>query len=130
MTGDGGGRYADGSAVLVRFPRTPAERDGDRNVWPWLPGTVLERCGPDEWRARVDAPELEDGDGMYPAVYWDASELRPAPVSAFRCPCCGDDVFGTPPLCGGCRAAGCEQTTDSADDLGWSNCQREPGDGE
>ena len=62
---------------------------GDRSAWPWLPGTVLERCGPDEWRVRVDVRELataENGmpapDGtpdaclLFPVCYRDSSELR------------------------------------------------------
>lgn len=109
----------------VPYPLTP---DQDREAWPWLPGTVLERCGPDEWRVRVDAPELEE-DGTFPVCFRDASELKPAPVSAFRCPCCRDDVFGTPPVCADCRKAGCRQSTDASGDRGWSNCQR-PDDGE
>ena len=85
------GRFPDGDAVEVRYPLTPGQAP---DAWSWLPGTVLERCGPDEWRVRVDAPELEE-DGTFPVCYRAASELRAAPVSAFRCPCCGDDVSGT-----------------------------------
>ncbi len=119
-------RYPDGSAVEVRYPLTREQQQGDRSAWAWLAGTVLERCGPDEWRVRVDARELEE-DGTFPVCYRAASELRPAPVSAFRCPCRGDDVFGTLPVCDDCRAAGCERTTDAAGDLGWRDCQRGEG---
>jgi hypothetical protein len=81
-------------------------------------------------RIRVDAPELAGADGS-PVCYRDAAEIRPAPVRGFRCPCCGDDVMGTPPICGGgCRAAGCGQTRDGTGELDWWDCQREPGDDE
>jgi hypothetical protein len=94
----------------VRYPLTREQMHrGDRTAWPWFSGTVLERCGPDEWRVRVDASELGE-DGTFPVCYQAASELRPAPVSAFRCPGCGDYVpwhpAGLPGLPGGWLRAG------------------------
>ncbi len=55
MTADDG-QFPDGSAVET--PLTPEQRDGPRDAWPWLPGTVLSRCGPDEWQVMVEAREL------------------------------------------------------------------------
>jgi len=87
---DNDGRHPDGSLVLVRYPRSKAEEQGDRAGWPWLAGTMLSQCGPDEWEVCVEAREvavLEDGspapdgtpdDDMYhPLCFRDASELRP-----------------------------------------------------
>jgi hypothetical protein len=66
-----------------------ASSGADRASWPWLPGSILEQCGPDEWKVRVEARELatvEDGrpapDGtpdhelLYPCCYRDAAEIR------------------------------------------------------
>jgi hypothetical protein len=44
------GNLADETPVLVRYPRTTEEERGDRAKWPWLPGTILQQVGPDEWR--------------------------------------------------------------------------------
>ena len=52
----GDDRYPDGSAVETRYPLTPEQEAGPRDAWPWLSGTVLSRCGPDEWLVRVDGP--------------------------------------------------------------------------
>jgi hypothetical protein len=46
-------------------------------VGAWLPGTIMFRCGPDEWCVDPnppygDAPENE----LNPACFRDASELR------------------------------------------------------
>ena len=72
-------RFPDDAPVLVRFPRTGAEEQGDRGSWPWLPGTVVQQVGPDEWQVLVEAPELAEEDGgelLYPVCYRDGSELR------------------------------------------------------
>ena len=118
MTGKG--RFPDGSAVLVRFPLTP-EQDPDARGRGCL-ARCWSRPARMSGRVQVDARELatlEDGsqpppgtpdDALwFPVCFRAASELRPPgghPVSAFRCPCCGDDVFGTPPVCGDCRGGG------------------------
>jgi hypothetical protein len=59
-TGSGENSYPDDSAVYVRFPLTREQRDGDRAAWPWLPGTIVQRCGPDEWD--VQATEIRNGE--------------------------------------------------------------------
>ena len=93
MTCANDGRFPENCAVLVRYPRTPEqEKDGTRDAWPWLPGSVLEQCGPDEWRICVEVRELtvrEDSSKprrntpphklFYPCCHRDASEIRPAP---------------------------------------------------
>jgi hypothetical protein len=84
------GNLADETPVLVRYPRTTEEERGDRARWPWLPGTILERCGPDEYRVCVEVRELavrRDGSKptprtprnrlYYPCCYRDSSELKP-----------------------------------------------------
>lgn len=69
--------YPDDMPVLVRFPLTDEQERGNREAWPWLAGTVLQQCGPDEWQILVEAPGLETADG-FPVCYRDASELRRA----------------------------------------------------
>ena len=50
--------FPDDSEVEVRYPLTPEQEAGDRAAWPWLPGRVVQQCGPDEWQICVQAPEL------------------------------------------------------------------------
>lgn len=81
--------YEEGTAVLVRYPRTRAEEKGDRSAWPWMPGYVEETCGDDEWMVVVesrDVATLADGtpapagtpdeDVCYSVCYRDSSELK------------------------------------------------------
>jgi hypothetical protein len=83
--------YPDGAPVLVRYPRTPEQEKAGRESWPWLPGSVLEQCGPDEWRICVEVRELtvrEDGSKprrntpphklFYPCCFPGSSEIRRA----------------------------------------------------
>jgi hypothetical protein len=85
------GRFPDECAVEVRYPRSKTEEKGDRSAWPWLPGTILEQVGPDEWHVCIEARELavrEDGSKprkntpphklYYPCCFRDSSELRRA----------------------------------------------------
>jgi len=90
------GRFPDYSRVEVRYPRSKQEEHGDRSAWPWPPGTIVDQCGPDEWRVCVedrDVAMLEDGrraprhtaprNLYYPMCFRDASEIRrrtPQPV--------------------------------------------------
>jgi hypothetical protein len=81
--------YPDGTPVQVRYP---VRQDSDnRAAWPWLPGTIVQQCGPGEWQVRVDAPELAmledgraappgtpDGDLFYPTCFRDSSDIRRA----------------------------------------------------
>ena len=55
---DNDGRFPDESPVDVRYPRSKQEEQGDRSHWPWLPGTIVEQCGPDEWYVCVEVREL------------------------------------------------------------------------
>jgi hypothetical protein len=83
------GKLPDNSPVEVRFPRTKQQEQGDRSAWPWLPGSILEQCGPDEWYVCVEVRELamlRDGPAprrtasrnlYYPCCYRDSSEIRP-----------------------------------------------------
>ena len=69
--------FAEDDPVLVRFPRDKAEEQGSREAWPWLPGTVLEQAGPDEWRVCVEVRELAvRQDGSRPTR---RTPPRPAP---------------------------------------------------
>jgi hypothetical protein len=61
---DNDGRFPGDSPVEVRYPRSEQEERGDRSAWPWLPGTIMEQCGLDEWQVCVEVRELvtlEDG---------------------------------------------------------------------
>jgi len=91
MDEDNDGRFPDGSPVLVRYPRDKQEEQGDRPAWPWLPGSILSQCGPDEWHVCVAARELAmlgdggpapdgtaDEDLFHPCCFRDASEIRHA----------------------------------------------------
>lgn len=91
---DNDGRFPDDSRVEVRYPRTRQEEHGDRAAWPWLPGSIVEQCGPDEWQVCVedrDVAVLRDGrraprntasrNLYYPLCFRDSSEIRrPAPA--------------------------------------------------
>jgi hypothetical protein len=48
MMHENDGRFLDGSAVLVRYPLDGPRSAGDRETWPWLPGTVEQQCDPIE----------------------------------------------------------------------------------
>jgi hypothetical protein len=89
MDEDNDGSFPDDSPVKVRYPRNRQEELGDRAEWPWLPGSVLGQCGPDEWHVRVEVHELaklDDGspasagtadeDLFYPCCFRDGSEIR------------------------------------------------------
>lgn len=88
---DNDGRFPDETPVEIRYPRSKQEEQGDREAWPWLPGTVLEQVGPDEWQVCVEVRELatlQDGSKprkntsshklYYPCCYRDSSEIRTA----------------------------------------------------
>ena len=62
--------------------------------------------------------------GRYHLEYTE-EELSDSPVLLYRCPCCGDDVMDTGPVCSDCREAGCEQTKDACGELGYWECQRD-----
>jgi hypothetical protein len=90
MDEDNDGRFPDDSLVEVRYPRTRQEELGDRAGWQWLPGSILEQCGPDEWHVCVacelamlddgsPAPaRTADGELLYPCCFRDGSEIRRA----------------------------------------------------
>jgi len=86
---DNDGRFPDDSRVEVRYPRTRQEEQGDRSKWPWLPGTIEQQCGPDEWQVCVmdkSVAVLRDGrraprntasrNLYYPLCCRDSSEIR------------------------------------------------------
>ncbi len=55
---DNDGRLPDDSPAEVRYPRSKQEEHGDREQWPWLPGTIVEQCGPDDWHVCIEVREL------------------------------------------------------------------------
>ena len=81
--------FADDTPVMVRYPRTPEQLWGDRAEWPWLLGTILEQCGPDEWQVCVEdmsvavrkdgskpTPRTPTNRLYYPLCFRDGSEIR------------------------------------------------------
>ena len=87
---DNDGKFPDESRVEVRYPRSKQEEQGDRGTWPWLPGSIVEQRGPDEWYVCVEVRELavlRDGrraprrtasrNLYYPCCFRDSSEIRP-----------------------------------------------------
>ena len=89
MDEDNDGRFPDDSAVLVRYPRDKQEEQADRSAWPWLPGSILSQCRPDEWYLCVEDRALAVLDNgslapagtaeeelLYPCCFRDSSEIR------------------------------------------------------
>ena len=73
--------FANDAPVMVRYPCTPEQLWGDRAEWPWLPGTIMEQCGPDEWRVVVEDVTV--------AVRKDGSKPAPrTPKNRLYYPCC------------------------------------------
>jgi hypothetical protein len=90
------GSWREDDSVEVRYP-LPGTEQSDRASWPWLPGTVLAVCGPDEWQVCVEVREvatLEDGRPprcntpeyklFYPVCFRDSSEIRSPVVPTER----------------------------------------------
>jgi hypothetical protein len=82
------GSWREDDAVEVRYP-LPGNEQSDRASWPWLLGTILAVCGPDEWQICVEVRELatlEDGRPpgrntpdhklFYPVCFRDSFEIR------------------------------------------------------
>ena len=81
--------FAEDVAVMVKFPRTKEEEQGDRSAWPWLPGTIVQQCGPDEWQVCVEdmavavrqdssrpTPRTPRRNLFFPLAYRDSSEIK------------------------------------------------------
>ena len=71
--------YEEDDEVLVKYPLTMAQKDGDRAAWPWLPGWIARECGPDEWEVVVEDERLameQAGETIYPVCFRDSSELQ------------------------------------------------------
>ncbi len=81
--------FADDIAVMVKFPRTKEEERGDRAAWPWLPGTILQQVGPDEFHVCVEdmavavrqdgslpTPRTPKNKLFYPLCFRDSSEIK------------------------------------------------------
>jgi hypothetical protein len=71
--------YEEDQEILVKYPLTMAQEDGDRAAWPWLPGYILLACGPDEWEVCVTDDRVsweEDGEQWFPTCFRDSSELQ------------------------------------------------------
>ena len=81
--------FAGDTPVLVKYPRSKDEERGDRAAWPWLPGTVVEQVGPDEWQVCVEdmavavrkdgskpTPRTPKNKLFYPLCFRDSSEIK------------------------------------------------------
>jgi hypothetical protein len=84
--------FPDDTPVETRYPLNQEQHDGDCDAWPWLPGTIVQQCRPDEWQVRVEDPRVAvrtDGSKptprtpknqlYYPLCFRDSSEIRRAP---------------------------------------------------
>ena len=84
-----GGQLVEDTPVFVRYPHTSEQERGDRADWPWLPGTILEQCGPDEWRVCVEdmsvavrengskpTPRTPEHKLYYPCCFRNSSEIK------------------------------------------------------
>ncbi|MGI8330383.1 hypothetical protein ACRYCC_10485 [Actinomadura scrupuli] len=83
-------QFPDDSPVLVWYPLPGADQH-DRDVWAWLLGSILTRCGPDEWHVVIELPALAEPDAsmpnvdapenlLYPTCFRDSSEIRAVTV--------------------------------------------------
>ena len=90
------GPWREDDSVEVRYPLPDSDKH-DRSSWPWLPGTILAVCGPDEWQVCVevrDLATLEDGRSprrdtpdhklFYLVCFRDSSEIRSHAVTVER----------------------------------------------
>jgi hypothetical protein len=87
---DNDGRFPDQSPVEIRDPRNRQEEQGGRGRWPWLSGTIVEQCDPDEWYLCIDVRGAPPAVTFcYPCCFRDSSEIRPQSASggpaAARC---------------------------------------------
>jgi hypothetical protein len=84
-----GSQLVEDTPVMVRYPRTTEEERGDRTRWPWLPGSVLQQVGPDEWQVCVEdmsvavrkdgskpTPRTPKNRLYYPLCFRDSSEIK------------------------------------------------------
>ena len=107
MDEDNDGRFPDETPVEVRYPRNRGEELGDRSGWPWLPGSIIDQCGPDEWYVCVEVRELavlRDGrraprrtasrNLYYPCCFRDSTEIRRRSAGKAAAP--GTRVTGRP----------------------------------
>jgi hypothetical protein len=92
---DNDGKFPDESPVEVRYPRSKQEEQADRITWLWLPGSIVEQRGPDEWFICIEVRDLailRDGrraprgtasrNLCYPCCFRDSSEIRPRTASS------------------------------------------------
>ena len=83
------GQLVEDTPVLVKYPLTPEEERGDRAAWPWLPGTILQQVGADEFQIVVEdlavavradgskpTPRTPKNKLFYPLCFRDASEIK------------------------------------------------------
>ena len=81
--------FAEDVAVMVKYPLTPKEERGDRARWSWLPGTILQQCGPDECQVCVEdlavavrqdgsrpTPRTPKNRLYFPLCFRDSSEIK------------------------------------------------------
>jgi hypothetical protein len=85
-----------------------------------------------------DDPSSGSGDGVWVSDcgryrmsahlglgYIGLERIVPLPVESYRCPCCGDDVIDTRPVCEACRKGDCHETLDACGDPGYFRCRAE-----
>ncbi len=83
------GQLVEDTPVLVKYSLTPEEERGDRAAWPWLPGTILQQVGADEFQIVVEdlavavradgskpTPRTPKNRLYFPLCFRDASEIK------------------------------------------------------
>jgi hypothetical protein len=83
--------YEEGTQVLVRYPAPGMTHLTSRETWPWYPGTIEEKCGPDEWLVAMESRDVataedgspapanaDDDDVWFPVCFRDSTEIREA----------------------------------------------------
>lgn len=114
----------DGDPAIDDLVTEPSFRNGDyseRDLYSEL-GLDYDASPTSEQDKIADAYMEEARAAFWPAV--EAAIAGHFGVAAYRCPCCGEDVMDTGPICGACREAGCEKTTDAAGEPGYWECQK------
>jgi hypothetical protein len=92
----------------------------------WDNGDATEQCA-DPSSGTSDDTWEQDGYRLSASLsygYIGLERIVMRTVESYRCPCCGDDVIDSPPVCGACRDADCQPTVDACGELGYWGCDR------
>lgn len=100
---------------------------------PGLYVAMVAECDPEEcgcgWEEECECQSEEECTcactcETEPAGWAVAFRPMIRPSGAYRCPCCGDDFYGTAYVCDECDGSGCEQTFNGSGEVGFWECDR------